>query len=484
MITLLRRQAHGLRAVLRRSVLGITHRGPVAPIVFTAADGQLCARHRHPYLSIEHATRVAWPSSGVAALPLDALAEVEGRDDSILALDPIAPDRTVVRWSDRGIPRVHEYTVPTIEAIGAFPDLPGSWSEVPADLINALAEATATSADDDTRYALSCLQLKAGPRSHEVVATDGRQILIRGGFLFPWTGDVLVRRSPLFASRELRRDRPWAIGRTETHVALRCDPWTILLEIQTSARFPRVDMALPTPDATTARLRLDPADASFLTDTLGRLPGSEIHNAPVTVDLNGRVAVRARGSESDTTTELILSRSSYGGSPVRFQTNRDFLARAVRIGFREIEVVDANSPIVCRAGDRSYAWQPLDAESALAPNEEVTRIESHLHQPQPPRTPETPVKSSQPVNERIKTEEATTLVREAAPTRPEVNHDVAATGLVALIREAESLHEALGEARARSQKLVVALRRQRKQARLMAATLNTLRQLKLQEVAG
>ena len=55
--------------------------------------------------------------------------------------------------------------------------------------------------------------------------------------------------------------------------------------------------------------------------------------------------------------------------------------------------------------------------------------------------------------------------------------------LLALIREAESLHGALGEARARSQKLIAALRRQRKQARLMTATLNTLRQLKLQEVA-
>ena len=167
MITLLRRQAHALRAVLRRSVLGIAHRGPVAPLVFTAADGQLLRRHRYAHLAIEHATRVAWPSIGSAALPLDALADVEGRDDSVLALDPVAPDRTVVRWSDRGIPKVHEYTVPTIEAIGAFPDVPATWSEVPADLLAALAEATATSADDDTRYALSCLQLKAAASSHE-----------------------------------------------------------------------------------------------------------------------------------------------------------------------------------------------------------------------------------------------------------------------------------------------------------------------------
>ena len=97
MITLLRRQAHALRAVLRRGVLGIAHRGPVAPIVFTAGDGQLRARYRYTHLAIEHATPLAWPSGGSAALPLDALAEVEGRDDSLLALDPVAPDRTVVR---------------------------------------------------------------------------------------------------------------------------------------------------------------------------------------------------------------------------------------------------------------------------------------------------------------------------------------------------------------------------------------------------
>ena len=136
---------------------------------------------------------------------------------------------------------------------------------------------------------------------------------------------VTTRTSPRRTLTGGIRDAPMkrSRSRTITHVALKCDPWTILLEIQTSARFPRVDMAFPAPDAATARLRLDPADAAFLADALGRLPGSEIHNAPVTVDLNGQVAVRARGPEGDATTELVLSRSSYGGTPVRFQTNRD-----------------------------------------------------------------------------------------------------------------------------------------------------------------
>jgi hypothetical protein len=58
------------------------------------------------------------------------------------------------------------------------------------------------------------------------------------------------------------------------------------------------------------------------------------------------------------------------------------------------------------------------------------------------------------------------------------------TGLVALIHEAEALHETLTEARVRAGRLTIALRRHRKRERLVATTLATLKQLKLQEVAG
>ena len=213
MITLLRRQAHALRAVLRRSVLGIAHRGPSPRSSSPPATANYARDIGTP--TWRSSTRARSPGPRRARPPCrwTPLAEVEGRDDSILALDPVAPDRTVVRWSDRGIPKVHEYTVPTMETIGPFPDVPGTWSEVPADLIAALAEATATSADDDTRYALSCLLLKAGRDGHEVVATDGRQVLIRGGFLLSLDrrrpGPPLAAlRQPGTAPRSPLGDRP------------------------------------------------------------------------------------------------------------------------------------------------------------------------------------------------------------------------------------------------------------------------------------
>ena len=66
------------------------------------------------------------------------------------------------------------------------------------------------------------------------------------------------------------------------------------------------------------------------------------------MDLNGRVAVRARAAGEGPATELVLARSTYVGPPVRLQTNRELLARAIRLGFAEVEVVDADTPLVCR----------------------------------------------------------------------------------------------------------------------------------------
>ena len=46
-----------------------------------------------------------------------------------------------------------------------------------------------------------------------------------------WAQYLLVRRTPLFASRELPRDRPVEVGKTDTHVVLRAGEWSAWLTI-------------------------------------------------------------------------------------------------------------------------------------------------------------------------------------------------------------------------------------------------------------
>jgi hypothetical protein len=56
-------------------------------------------------------------------------------------------------------------------------------------------------------------------------------------------------------------------------------------------------------------------------------------------------------------------------------------------------------------------------------------------------------------------------------------------GLAGLIQEAEALHTQLADAKARAARVIVALRRHRKRERLVASTLATLKELRLQDVA-
>ena len=152
-------------------------------------------------------------------------------------------------------------------------------------------------------------------------------------------------------------------------------------------RFPDVDRILPGPRDAATRLSLEPDDARFLLESLARMPGAGEPNSPATLDLNGRVAVRARAADREGVTELVLARSAYTGPPIRLQTNREILARAIRLGFAEVEVIDADTPLVCRDDHRVLAWQPLSKDSAIEPADDATCIESGSRVPGPPIPP-------------------------------------------------------------------------------------------------
>src|SRR5262249_36540105 len=159
MITLTRSQVRRLRSVFRRSVLGINHRGTIPPLVLRAEGAQLRAQYQYHALAVEHIEPGSYRPALSIAVPLDALADCEGASDSPVVLESVAPDRTVVRWDDRGIPQSREHDIFTpVDHLDALPDLPPTWASAPADLLSALAEATETSIADSQRYALYCIQ--------------------------------------------------------------------------------------------------------------------------------------------------------------------------------------------------------------------------------------------------------------------------------------------------------------------------------------
>jgi hypothetical protein len=83
----------------------------------------------------------------------------------------------------------------------------------------------------------------------------------------------------------------------------------------------------------------------------------------------------------------VLARSASEGTPLRLDSNRAFLGRALRLGFTAVDLTDPSSPAVCRSGRRVYAWQPLDPGPAPGPGDDVTRITSDAAGSQAPTVP-------------------------------------------------------------------------------------------------
>ena len=255
-------------------------------------------------------------------VPLDLLADCEGKRNDPVELEQAAKGRVLAGWTD-GIPQRIQYHCPESWKAEEFPAQPGNVTENPPDLLAALDFAAATTDPDAVRYALGCIRLSG--KTGQLAATDGRQMYLHGGFLFPWEEDLLVPRSTVFGCRELPQDQPVGIGRAGEWVAFAVGPWTICLRINKDGRFPDIDRHIPCTDAAVARCQFSASDAEFLLKTLPKLPCDEDSNTwPVTVELNGALVVRAKMSTQAEPTELLLSRASIQGGSARINTNRKY----------------------------------------------------------------------------------------------------------------------------------------------------------------
>ena len=144
MITITRRQARRLRGVFRRSRLGIAHRGSSRRWSSTPRARNCGRTIGTPTWPSSTSSPAATGSSRRSPLPLDALADFEGRDEQPGRPGGRRPDRTVVRWGDRGIPQSREYAVPARSTRSPpFPERPPPGPTLPAGLLDALAEAAA-----------------------------------------------------------------------------------------------------------------------------------------------------------------------------------------------------------------------------------------------------------------------------------------------------------------------------------------------------
>jgi hypothetical protein len=268
-------------------------------------------------------------------------------------------------------------------------------------------------------------------------------------------------------------------------VTLQTGPWIIHLSVLKEGRFPQVDELLRRPEDALTRWQISPSDAEFLGQGLVRLRTAEDEFQAVTIDLHKGAVIRAAGAADSPPTELVLCSSPPSGQELRIATDRRYLARALRLGFRELLFYGEDVAAMALDGHRQYLWAPLEHQAVVAPSRKAIRVESSCEPTTVSSVPSQPKRSRTVPKAKTKIENGSEPVSsngqqsngQASSQEPEA----APTGDT-LVAEALALKQSLQDALTKTNSLIAALKRQGRQSRLIESTLRSLRQF--QAVTG
>ena len=469
MIQLPRSFFRQLKTVLRRTFSRVS-----SPVVFQSESDGLSVRCQQEDIAVAYQSQYQHGPDHLV-LPAQALADIEGKGYELVSLEAKGDSKVIARWQDSGVPRVVEYDSPKA-SLPEFPSAPSRWTHQDATLLKALDDAMQTASRDAVRFALNKIQIRGS--TGVITASDGHALLLQNGFQFPWTEDVLVPRTNVFACKEL--EGQVNVAKTKTHVCVNVDPWTIFLPIDKEGRFPNVDTFIPNNTANATKLHLTLENTTFLAKALPRLPGDEKDLSPVTLDLNGEAVVRARADGQEQSTEVVLAGASVTGKAVRYAANRQHIARAIELGFTEGHVFDAEKPMLFQDERRKYLFQGLGKDRVVAPSTNDLRLRSdsstestNTHQPAQRRNE--PMKASRPPAAPVPVE---TISESNGSTDGATNGQQHAKGSFnALLEEGQSIQNSLRDLLLRTNRLMVGLKAYRRHAKTMQSTLASLRQL-------
>ncbi len=470
MITISRLLARRLRTVFRPA-LSLTPSLFTQPIQFVAGPEGLRVTSQRQGFAACYYDSTTYPECKLT-IPFSLLKEVDGGRDEPVYLVTKSNGRVLAHWQGGAVPQELIVEVPADQQEVELPVTPQNWTENPTELRQALATAAQFVDTGSARYALGCIQLRG--KHGDISATDGRQIFQQRGFQFGTDQELLVRPSSLFSAKELIGELPVQFGITDEHAVFGLDAWRFWLPLEKEGRFPRIDEVIPAERSVVTTLELSHSDTVFLAENLKRLPGSETSDQPVTLDLNGWVAIRSRNGDEGSVTELRLSNSVRSGNEICVQTNRRYLERAAQLGFQRLGFVAPEAPIVCREERRTYVWAVLEAKGAV-PADKAVVIQSPLDSHKATRKSRTKSRlqrihtmSARPKAESspsTKAEPVSTPVNSAAGKEPSV------------IEQALALRDLLRNTLSSVNRLVLAIKRQKKQEKFLRSTLASLKDL-------
>jgi hypothetical protein len=165
--------------------------------------------------------------------------------------------------------------------------------------------------------------------------------------------------------------------------------------------------------------------------------------------------------------------------------NRETFARALDLGLSEVCIVSADKPFLFRNDQRSLVVMPLDKEAIAGPSDNATRISSangEAASVPAAKDEESVVPEALTLPLTNGTPSVNGTKKAARAVNKAVTRKAPSGTLAALVTEGEALKDVLRQAYTRTHQLLSAIKKYRRQNKVVQSTLASLRQLK--SIAG
>jgi hypothetical protein len=217
-------------------------------------------------------------------------------------------------------------------------------------LVQALDSCSKVSArETNSRFALTRLQLRGD--SGSIIGTDSQQLLLWGGFPFPFKDSILVPAIPFFGFLKRTNETQVQLGHTKDHLVFRIGPWIVWLKIDSQGRFPDIARLIHQPSGG-AQVDFDEVDTRLLLERLKKGNRTKKELLPISIDWSSSGIIRIQSTDSPPEAICEFTRSSYSGREGSVTLNRVHLIQALQWGFHQMQFRE-KSPVVFRDSNRT-----------------------------------------------------------------------------------------------------------------------------------
>jgi hypothetical protein len=180
--------------------------------------------------------------------------------------------------------------IPREKKVNTLPTAPKQTATNDKRILDVLHQTARCADPANIRTALNGLCLRGSTK--QILGTSGVQLVVHEHFTFPWKEDVITPVSKLFGAKELQDDMDEVlVGHINEFVYFAVGKVEIWLR-EITGTFPKVGSLLE-PAANFVYLNVDPTDAAFILDRLGKMPGGKDHESPIWISLEDKIQVRA-----------------------------------------------------------------------------------------------------------------------------------------------------------------------------------------------